>query len=214
MVQFNLLPDVKLEYIKTKRTQHLVVFISVVAGAVAIAILLLSMFVVYFAQRKQIESLDKKISTTETAIKNTDDIERMLTVQNQLNSLTKLHEEKPVTSRLFGYLQQTTPQQINLSRLRLDYTSNTISIGGNADSLDAVKVYANALKAAGYSVDGGNLSAAFTDVVLSNFSRDDKGASFTINAKFAPDLFNSTKNVTMQVVTIPSGAQTPFEGGR
>ncbi len=214
MIQFNLLPDVKLQYIKSKRTQHLVTFIATITGIAAVGILLFSMFLVYFVQKHYITSLSNNIKTNGAVLKNTDDIERMLTVQNQLNTLTSLHENKPVTSRLFGYLQQVTPQQISINKLRLDHTSNTISIGGSADSLDAVKVYTNALKSAGYSTTGGAVKRAFSDVVLTNFSRDDKGANFTIAAKFAPDLFMVTNNVTMQVMATSGLQSSPFEGGQ
>lgn len=215
MVQFNLLPDVKLQYIKSRRTQHLVTFIATITGAAAVGVLVMSMFVVYFAQKQHIAALSKDIKKYTTEIKNVDDIERMLTVQNQLNTLTSLHENKPVTSRLFGYIQQTTPQQISLSKLSHDYTSSTITLGGTAESLDSVKVYANALKAAGYSVDGGSVVRAFSDVVLTSFSRNDKGASFIISAKFDPALFDVKQNVTLQVLTMQSNLQgSPFEGGQ
>lgn len=212
MVQFNLLPDVKLEYIRSKQTQHLIAFIAVLTGIIALAVLLFSMFIVYFVQRQYISSLDTSTKKLGNQLKNTDDIERMLTVQNQLSTLTALHEGKPVTSRLFGYLQQLTPQQSNINRLRLDFATNSLTIGGTAQSLDAVKVYADALKTATFKVDSGSPALAFSDVVLANFSRNDSGANFTITSKFALDLFDSTKNVTMQVTKVSADSEGPFEG--
>jgi len=213
MVQFNLLPDVKLQYIKSQRTKHLVTFIAMVAGLIAIGLLLFSMSVVYLVQKNIILNLNGNITKYSKQLKAIPSVDKMLTVQKQLNTLTGLHEKKPVMSRLFPYLQQLTPQAVSLNKLQIDNVASTISLGGTADSLDTVKVYTNALKAATYTVDGGTPTKAFSDVVLSNFSRDTKGANFTITAKFDPTLFSLTSNVKMQVNVVADDSQSSLFGG-
>lgn len=213
MVQFNLLPDVKLEYIKAQRTRHLVTFISTIAGVIAIGLLLFSMFVVHVVQKQLINNLNKDIAASSKQLNAIPSIDKMLTVQNQLNTLTGLHEKKPVMSRVFPYLQQLTPQSVSLSKLQIDNVASTLSLGGTADSLDTVKVYTNALKAATYTVDSGSAQKAFSEVVLSSFSRDAKGANFTITAKFDPTLFLLTANVQMQVKVVADDAQSTLFGG-
>jgi len=213
MVQFNLLPDVKLQYIKSQRTKHLVTFIAMVAGLIAIGLLLFSMSVVYLVQKNIILNLNSNITKYSKQLTAIPSVDKLLTVQKQLNTLTGLHEKKPVMSRLFPYLQQLTPQAVSLNKLQIDNVANTISLGGTADSLDTVKVYTNALKAATYTVDGGTPTKAFSDVVLSNFSRDTKGANFTITAKFDPTLFSLTSNVKMQVNVVADDSQSSLFGG-
>jgi Tfp pilus assembly protein PilN len=213
MIQFNLLPDVKLQYIKSQRTKHLVSFISMIAGLIAVGLLLFSMFVVYIVQKQLLNDLNKDIAASSKQLNAIPSVDKMLTVQNQLNTLTGLHEKKPVMSRVFPYLQQLTPNSVSVNKLQIDTVANTISLGGNADSLDAVKVYANALKAATYSVDGGSPQKAFSEVVLSSFSRDAKGASYTMAAKFDPTLFLLTANVQMQVKVVADDTQTSLFGG-
>ena len=213
MVQFNLLPDVKLQYIKSQRTKHLVTFIAMVAGLIAIGLLLFSMSVVYLVQKNIILNLNSNITKYSKQLTAIPSVDKLLTVQKQLNTLTGLHEKKPVMSRLFPYLQQLTPQAVSLNKLQIDNVASTISLGGTADSLDTVKVYTNALKAATYTVDGGTPTKAFSDVVLSNFSRDTKGANFTITAKFDPTLFSLTSNVKMQVNVVADDSQSSLFGG-
>lgn len=213
MVQFNLLPDIKLQFIKAQRTKHLVTFISMVAGLIAVGLLLFSMSVVYLVQKNIIISLNKDIDKYSKQLKAIPSVDKMLTVQKQLNSLTGLHEKKPVMSRLFPYLQQLTPEAVSLDKLQIDNVANTISLGGTADSLDTVKVYTNALKAATYTVDTSTAQKAFSEVVLSNFSRDAKGANFTITAKFDPTLFLLTSNVKLQVKVVADDAQSSLFGG-
>ncbi len=214
MVQFNLLPDIKLEYIKSQRTKHLVTFIATLAGLISIGLLLFSMFVVYVVQDQYIKALTKDISKYTTELKDTPDINKMLTVQNQLSRLTKLHEEKNQSSRLFSYIQQTTPAKTNLNKLKLDYADSSLTLGGTAPNLDEVKVYTNALKAARYTAGSSESTSAFKDVVLSSFSRDTKGANFTITTKFDPVLFNLTQNVQLEVKATANGTQAnPFGEG-
>jgi Tfp pilus assembly protein PilN len=202
MIQFNLLPDVKLQYIKTQRSKHLVTFIATIVGIVSVSLLLFSMFVVYIVQGQLITNLDKDISKANTKLESVKDIDKILTVQNQLSTLTSLHEAKPATSRLFSYLQQTTPERVGLTQVQLDFLGLTVTLGGNASSLDDIKIYTDTLKAATYTTDDSTSSQkAFSDVVLSSFSRNDKGASFTITAKFTNDLFDITKTVQMKANT-------------
>ncbi len=200
MVQFNLLPDIKLQYIKAQRTRHLVAFVATMASVISIGLLLLALFFVYGVQKQLIRNLDNKIAKSSSSLKKVEDVDKILTIQNQLSSLTTLHEGKPTASRVFGYLQKTTPGQVSLNKLQLDFSTSTITVGGTAPSLDAVKVYADALKTAKYTVGSDTTkTSAFTEVVLTSFSRDDKGASFTITAKFSADLFDTTKTVNLEV---------------
>lgn len=200
MVQFNLLPDVKMQYIKTQRTRHLVAFIATIASVISIGLLLVALFFVYGVQRQMIRNLDSKIAKSSSSLKSVEDVDKILTVQNQLSSLTALHEGKPTASRVFGYLQKTTPEQVSLNKLQLDFSTSAITVGGTAPSLDAVKVYADALKSAKYTVGSDTTkTAAFSDVVLTSFSKGDKGTSFTITAKFSADLFDTTKTVNLEV---------------
>lgn len=215
MVQFNLLPDVKLEYVRARHTKYLLTFISFVVGAAALTVFLFSLFVVNVVQKKSLSDLNRDIAAYSTQLKETKDLSKMLTVQNQLSTLTTLHEGKPVTSRLFGYIGQLTPAKATLNKLNIDFAAQTITIGGTAPSLDTVSLYTDTLKATKYTVEGSeDKQKAFSDVVLSSFGRDEKGAQFTITMKYQPDLFDGKKNVTLVVPANAEADQTNvFEAG-
>ena len=55
MIQFNLLPDVKQEYLKAKRTKQLVVLVSIIASATALTVLLLLFISVNVVQKKSLQ---------------------------------------------------------------------------------------------------------------------------------------------------------------
>jgi len=214
MVQFNLLPNVKLEYIKAQRTKHFLALLSFVVGAASIAILLVAIVFVDVMQKKTLSDESSDITRYSAQLKSVPNLNQILTVQNQLNTLTSLHDQKPVTSRLFTYISQITPAQANLNQLNIDFTGDTLTIGGNAPSLDVVSTYTDTLKATMYSITGQGSTHAFSDVVLSSFGRTQTGATFTITCSFDPTIFNTSDNVQLTVPqTADAGQSNVFQGG-
>ena len=208
MVQFNLLPDVKQEYVNARRTKQLVVLVSFVVSAAALGIMLLLLLTVDVVQKKSLHDANSDIKRYSAQLKAIPDIDKILTVQNQLNTLPGLHDKKYVVSRTFGYLAQLTPANVSISTYTADYSANTMSIVGEAPSLDQVNVYADTLKATTYKTDSSSSSKkAFTSVVLSSFGRDSKGATYTLNITFDPAILSSQNNVTLDVPNITTSAQ-------
>jgi hypothetical protein len=206
MVQFNLLPDVKLEYVKTQRTKRLLTLVSLFVSIGALAILFLSFVSVDVVQKKSLSDLNSDITKYSNQLKSVKDLDKILTVQNQLGTLTNLHDQKPVASRLFTYISQVTPAQASLNSLSIDFTSNQMTLGGSAPSLDVVSTYTDTLKATQYKIgDASSATHAFSSVVLSSFGRSDKGATFTITLSFDPAIFNTSNDVKL---VVPQGTST------
>src|SRR5438270_5715427 len=111
MIQMNLLPDVKLEYIKAQRMRRLVLVVSVLVTIVSVGLLVLTlMFNVY--QKHRSDNLSKNIAVESKELQDKPQIDRILTVQNQLESLTSLHSQKYAASRIFDYLNSVTPSNV------------------------------------------------------------------------------------------------------
>lgn len=201
MIQFNLLPDVKLQFIKAERTKRVVTGVSVIAGAAALVVLLLLLFTVDVVQKKSINDLTHDIKTNADTLKHTPDLQKMLTVQSQLHSLTSLHDQDPVSSRLFDFMSRLTPKQASISDLSIDNTANTMTVTGKAPTLDVVNTFVDSLKYTNYTTSAdtsdGSSKPAFTNVVLSSFGRDSKTASYTITLNFDPALFSNASDVTL-----------------
>ncbi len=209
MIQFNLLPAVKQDFIKARRTKRLVTLVSVAASAAAIFVLLLMLVTVDVVQKKSLHDLNGDIGKYSSQLKAVPNLNTILTVQNQLNTLTSLHDQKVVSSRLFGYVAQITPAQASISKLTIDYTANTVSMTGEAPTLDVVNSFTDTLKNTTYKTDKTDTAntKAFSDVVLSAFGRDSKGATYTISLSFDPIIFNSANTVTLDVPNGTSGSQ-------
>lgn len=189
-VQFNLLPDAKLTHVKTQRTKGLVVSIAFLASAVALALLAILFLSVQAVQKKMIGDADKNITRLTKELKAVPNIEKALTIQNQLNSLPDLHQKKHITSRIFSYLPQVTPANITISRLDINLAEGTMAIDGRADSQVAVNTFIDTLKFTTYKVGGTDSGKnAFPTVTQSAFTINPGNVTYGLTITFDPVLF-------------------------
>ncbi|MHB1864951.1 MAG: PilN domain-containing protein [Candidatus Saccharimonadales bacterium] len=214
MVNFNLLPDVKMQFLKTKRLEYLAVTVSIIVGAVSLLVFILLFVYVDVAQKVKLNNLTNQISSYSDKLGSNKSLNQILTIQNQLQTIPSLENQSPSVSRLFGYLTQLVPVNITISSLDLNYATNNINITGGADSLDTVNTFVDTLKYATYTDNTTNVknSPAFSSVVLSSFSYNtanagsgSPAAQYGISFNFNPDIFNSADSVTL---TVPSETTT------
>jgi Tfp pilus assembly protein PilN len=213
MIQFNLLPDVKLEYIKAQRSRRLVLAVSVVVCAASVV--LLGLLLSYDGlQKKHLNDLNHDISSETSTLQNKPNINTILTVQNQLESLTTLHNGKPAADRLFDYLNELTPASVSITSLDIDFTQYTVTINGTADTLASVNQYVDTLKLTTYtSGSSSSPSPAFSNVVLSDFGLNtgstdsSQAATFTITLAYDKNIFDITQNINLSVPNVVTRAQ-------
>jgi hypothetical protein len=222
MIQLNLLPEVKLEYIKAQKQRRLIFLVSAISAGLAIA-LLVSLFLIGSLQNKHLSDLDDDIRIKSGQLKGKKDIDRILTVQNQLNSLSGLHEAKPSAARLFTYVNQVTPAQVNIGDLKIDYLTQSASVTGTTDSLSSVNQYIDTLKFTNFTVEGVETPAgtplpkAFSNVVMTSFtidadSKNSPPAKYTVTFNYDPAIFDIKQNVNLMVpktTTTRSAQQSP-----
>jgi hypothetical protein len=217
MIQFNLLPDVKLAYIKSQRTKKTVITSSIISIVVALGVLLLLILAVYVYQSLSLKSTTDEITKLSSQLTNTDDLNKMLTVQNQLKSLTGLHDQKQDAKRVPEIINQLTPTQVTISDMIVNYEESKMTINGAAPSLDLVNKFVDTLKFTDYKSDTMSEEArAFKDVVLTSFGRQDDEATFSIQLSFDPGLFAINQNAQLTVPTLTTtrsvlGQSTLFE---
>ncbi len=205
MIQFNLLPDIKLEYIKARRMKRLVVTGSLIIGSLALAMFALLFLVVNVMQTRHMSNLDRDIASGIAEIKAIPDIDKVLTIQNQLRNLTPLHEKKPAASRLIEYLGLVTPDEATISQTSTDFTLSTIKVDGAAKNLAVVNKYADTLKFTTFTTNDNNVpQPAFSEVVLNGFGVGEAEATYQISFKFNPEIFNNTQDVKLSVPNIIS----------
>ncbi|MBA3758308.1 hypothetical protein H0X10_01610 [Candidatus Saccharibacteria bacterium] len=216
MIQFNLLPDIKLEYIRSKRTKHAVMIISSVIAAASLALFVLLFLAVNVLQRNHLNNLNKDIKQDSDQLQSIESIDRILTVQNQLNKLTELHDAKPVASRLKTYIPQVTPAQVSFAKIEVDFQTSAIKFTGSADAFRTINQFVDTLKFTKYQSETSEEQLnAFSEVVLTSFGKDDKGSSYVIDLKFDPIIFSSQSEVKLvvpNIITTRSATERPDEG--
>jgi len=223
-VQFNLLPDSKLQINKAQRTKHMVYTISTIAVVVSVGLLIVMLLLVDVAQKKLMSDAAARVDKSSKQLQDLN-IGKIITVQNQLQTLTGLHQKKHITSRIFTYLPKVTPPGVSIDKLDLDLTKNTLNISGTANSQKDVNTFVDSLKQATYKVGDSTPVAAFQGVVESGFNINGKNVGYSIDMQFDPKLFaNDLKdaqgNFVTPVVSVKGALANPNtlfngeEGGR
>jgi Tfp pilus assembly protein PilN len=219
MIQLNLLPDVKLKYLKAQRIRRLAVVVSIIISAAAVALLVLLLAVEAY-QKHTLNDLNHDVATRTSQFQNEPHINDVLTVQNQLQSINSLHASEPATTKIFDYLNELVPTSVTVSSLSIDFAAGTISLAGNANSINNIDQFVDTLKFTDYSA-GKNTpnTPAFSNVLLTSYGINNQlqsagtpGASYSISANFAPTIFNVTKNVALvipSIVTTRSSLENP-----
>lgn len=190
-VQFNLLPEFKLRELKDQQTSRQITTIAILVSAATLALFVILFVGVNLLQKSQLSGVDKDVQTANARLKEIEQLDRILTVQNQLTTLSDLHAKKHISSRLFSYLTQVTPPNAQVSGLSLDLLENNLQIDGTADSQTMVNSFIDTLKFTTYGVGSQGNSPAFNSVTLSSFSISLTSVTFTLEMKFDPQLFSN-----------------------
>ena len=201
MIQFNLLPDVKMEYVKAKRTKRMIMSGSIFLSVGSLIIVAILFSVVQIAQKKHISDLSADIKAQTVNIKSTENLNQLLTVQNQLNLLPGLHKDKPETSRLFDYVTFVSPANSKLLSLSFDVTTNLIIMQGTADNIATVNKLVDNIKATTYYIDGDQNASKVPSFsqVSTQLSGDNEKATFRVQMTFDKVIFDNTKEIVMSL---------------
>ena len=132
-VSLNLLPDVKKQLLKARRQRALVVSISMVLVVISV-IILVALFGTLEATKLMASNSRGKIDDYKSQLeqaKKSKELNKYLTIQNQLAQLDSIKDKKMVFSRLVDYLQAVNPSSPNNVELA------TVSLGGSDDTADS-----------------------------------------------------------------------------
>ena len=223
MIEFNLLPDVKQDFVRTRQLKRVIISVMALASGVAVgAVVLLAMYI-YGAQPLMQSGADKHIDEVASSLKNNKNLTRDLTIQNQLATLPKIHAQKGNYTTIFDLVKAINPAEPNnvrFSKMTLNPLDSTISFEGNTRDYNAIVVFRDTMKNAKINytmvVDGESeqrknetlfTDVAFTDVGIGKDTSGQDVASFKVTAGYSADIFSaSAKN---QKVFIPKKTTTP-----
>ena len=198
MVQINLLPDVKQEYLKSQQSKHTFVVGAVLVSALTVAVLALVYAYVSIAQPRHLTNLQADIDQATKQSKEIPNAVEMVTVQGALDQLPGLQDKKQITSRLFGYIKSFTPKDVSYAEIKIDLSASIITLRGETTDYEQTNVLANNLKSAELNYTQNDSSSAvkpFSQVVFTNLGRaEQSGAnnsvSFQIDMQFDSIMFS------------------------
>lgn len=174
MIELNLLPDVKKEFIRAQRTRNMVISGAIFVCIVAAGAVALLATTVYGAQNVWIANLKKEIAENHQIVANKQEINKYLAIQSQLNALDMKAQERSVYERLFDFLPQLNPAppfNVTIYDFDLVKDTSTITMSGSADSFEAVNNFKYTLEQAKlkYKLEDGttNETELFTNVTSS-----------------------------------------------
>ena len=132
MIQINLIPDVKREYLHARRTRDIAVSVSILvsigaAGVVGIMLLFLS------TQAAREYLADLTIKNEYETLSGVENLTDMVTIENQLSLISQQHAKKSMDSRLFSILQAVNPvapNQVAFTTVTLDPVGKALTLEG------------------------------------------------------------------------------------
>ena len=132
MFEINLVPDAKAELVEAQKSRNLVVFVCTVVCIVSVAFVVLS-FLFKLTQDVTIGSQDTHLKALSSKLKEYDGLDEILTIQNQLNTVEELKNNKNVISRVFMLLQSFMPtgtDEVTISDMTVDLENYTLDLSG------------------------------------------------------------------------------------
>ncbi len=176
MISLNLLPDVKKDLLRVRRERNLVVSISVVVVGASIGVLLLlsGTLGVLVATKALMENGIKNDEQTIKQAQKKKQLDKYITIQNQLKQIGKLKSDQQVYSRLMDYLTQlnpAAPNNVQISSAMIEAPAGssgstsssssssasadgiTMTIEGKTTNFSALDVYKNTLSKAQLSYE-------------------------------------------------------------
>ena len=208
MIEINLLPDIKREYLRSQRVKHFFMLGSLVASGAAVA-LVVFVWLFTVSQNVHLGNLQKDIDAGLSELQSIEDLDKVVTVQNQLSAIEPLNDAKPEAALLFDYLTLLTPNDVDLGIVEVVYTdSPTAEISGVGKGFKAINRFVDAIKNATYTHrDSEEPVYAFSDVVLasSGASADQDDVAFRIDLVFDQAIFdNNLESLRLSVPSITS----------
>ncbi len=211
MLQINLLPDIKKEFLHAQRQRNFVISICIVVSIVAAgATVLVGLVLGGQAIQKAILTQSIKDGQNEISkLQSSDQLNEYLTIQNQLRQIGSLKSDQKVYSRVMDYLKQLNPAAPNNVSLDLvevtspvntttstsssststtPGTSNagkiTVKLSGNTANYKTLNVFKTTLEQTNISYSDGSGSDVKTEKLFSSVVNDSSSLSQTKGVDF------------------------------
>ena len=215
MIEINLLPNVKRELLKTRAMRNRVISISFLVGGVSIAavvvlaLILGSQIAAEAVQNGVIKDRNDKLMAVE-------DLNKVVTIQNQLTKINEQHSRKKINSRIFDVVtavNPVAPNNVSFSDIKVNPESKTITLEGSAvNGYSALETLKKTILNTKVQTTDGDKSSEVSltkeikdgDTSFGENSEGKKVLQFSFSFEYAEELLAPANNGTVSVLT-PTG---------
>ncbi len=215
MIEINLLPNVKRELLKTRAMRNRVISISFLVGGVSIAavvvlaLVLGSQIAAEAVQNGVIKDRNDKLMAVE-------DLNKVVTIQNQLTKINEQHSGKKINSRIFDVVtavNPVAPNNVSFSDIKVNPESKTITLEGSAvNGYSALETLKKTILNTKVQTTDGDKSSEVSltkeikdgDTSFGENSEGKKVLQFSFSFEYAEELLAPANNGTVSVLT-PTG---------
>ena len=215
MIEINLLPNVKRELLKTRVMRNRVISISFLVGGVSIAavvvlaLILGSQIAAEAVQNGVIKDRNDKLMAVE-------DLNKVVTIQNQLTKINEQHSGKKINSRIFDVVtavNPVAPNNVSFSDIKVNPGSKTITLEGSAvNGYSALETLKKTILNTKVQTTDGDKSSEVSltkeikdgDTSFGENSEGKKVLQFSFSFEYAEELLAPANNGTVSVLT-PTG---------
>lgn len=212
MIEINLIPNVKRELLKTRAMRNRVISVSFLIGGasiiavVALAVILGGQLAAEVVQNSGIKDRNDKLMAV-------DDLNKVVTIQNQLSKINAQHAGKKINSRIFDMVAAVNPpapNDVSFSSIKVNPDSKTITLEGSAvngyGALETLKKTILSTKIR--TTDGDKTSeTALTkeikdgDTSFGENSEGKKVLQFSFSFEYGEELLTPATNGVVSVIT-------------
>ena len=210
MIEVNLIPDVKREYLRAQRMRNMVVSVSImvmiVAGG-AIAVLGVGLGAISAAGLVK----DGEIKSGYRQLSGQSGVNDIVTIQNQLAHVSELDKARGINSRVFEVVSAVNPpapNNIKISTIRFKPSETSIAIDGSAaNSFTATDIMKKTIlnTKIQYRDDSSTKEVPLaSEVTITNttYAQESTALHFTLTFSYPKELTsNGYKNVTIVTPT-------------
>lgn len=215
MIEINLLPNVKRELLKTRVMRNRVISISFLVGGasiaavVVLALILGSQIAAEAVQNGVIKDRNDKLMAVE-------DLNKVVTIQNQLTKINEQHSRKKINSRIFDVVtavNPVVPNNVSFSDIKVNPESKTITLEGSAvNGYSALETLKKTILNTKVQTTDGDKSSEVSltkeikdgDTSFGENSEGKKVLQFSFSFEYAEELLAPANNGTVSVLT-PTG---------
>lgn len=134
MIEINLIPDVKQEFIRAQKVRNTAITFSVLIGMAAGGVVVV-LALILGAQSLHESIVRQEIKKQYNTLSSVENIDNVLTIQHQLSKISTMHNNKSMDSRIFDVIAAINPPAPNdakISNVRIDPSKSLLTIEGSA----------------------------------------------------------------------------------